>query len=157
MVERNWRYFLFLIAAHHPKEKLDHTIHIKLGQKNLYFCSRCTGGALGMFTIFGAALFGLILPANYYLPVLGILPLFAVIDWFTQSARLRKSNTGLRLSSGFMLGLSEGLGCQLLFTGAYVGFLAAVGMAVIYALCVYLIASKTKCLQSYLEEIMQIS
>ena len=156
MVERNWRYFLFLIAAHHPKEKLDHTIHVKLGQKNFYLCSRCTGIALGMATIFGAALFSATLPAQYYIPVIGLLPLFAVADWFTQSARLRKSNSGLRLGSSFMLELSEGLGFLLLFTGVYLGFLAAVGMAAIYGLCVYLIASKTKCLQSYLEEMNQI-
>lgn len=157
MVERNWRYFLFLMAAHHPKEKLDHTIHVALGKNNFYFCSRCTGVALGMLTVFGAALFGLTLPIQYCLPVIGILPIFAIADWFTQSARLRQSNTGLRLSSGFMLGLSEGLGCLLLFTGVYVGFLAAIGMAFFYALCIYLVASKTKCLQSYLEEMMQIS
>lgn len=156
MVERNWRYFLFLLAAHHPKEKLDHTIRIGFGRKNVYFCSRCTGVALGIAAVFGAALFGLTLPAQYYLPVIGILPLFAVIDWFTQSARLRKSTTGLRVSSGFMLGLSEGFGFLLLFTGVYLGFLAAVGMAGLYALCVYLVASKTKCLQSYLEELNQI-
>jgi uncharacterized membrane protein len=157
MVERNWRYFLFLLAAHHPKEKLDHTIHVRLGQRNLYLCSRCTGIALGMATIFGAALSSVTLPTRYYLPIIGILPLFAVVDWFTQSARLRKSNTILRLGSGFMLGLSEGLGFLLLFTGVYLGFLAAVGMAGLYGLCVYLIASKTKCLQPYLEEMNQIS
>ena len=60
------------------------------------------------------------------------------------------------VSSGFLLGLSEGLGLLLLFSGVYLGFLAAVGMAGLYALCVYLVAAKTKCLQSYLEELHQI-
>jgi uncharacterized membrane protein len=156
MVDRSWRYFLFLLVAHHPKEKLDHTIHIRFRQKNVYFCSRCTGVALGMATVFGAAFFGLTLPSQYYLPVIGILPLFAVVDWFTQSAKLRKSSTGLRVSSGFLLGLSEGLGLLLLFSGVYLGFLAVVGMAGLYALCVYLVAAKTKCLRSYLEELHQI-
>jgi uncharacterized membrane protein len=156
VVDRSWRYFLFLLAAHHPKEKLDHTIRIGLGQKTVYFCSRCTGVAFGMAAVFGAAFLGLTLPAQYYLPAIAILPLFAVADWFTQSARLRKSNTGLRVSSGFLLGLAEGLGFLLLFTGVYLGFLAAVGLAGCYGICVYLIASKTKCLQSYIEEMNQI-
>jgi uncharacterized membrane protein len=157
MVERNWRHFLFLMASHHPKEKLDHTIHVGVGQKNVYFCSRCTGIALGMSTVFGAALFGLTLPPQYFLPLIGVLPLFATVDWFTQSVHLRKSGTGLRLGSGFLLGLAEGLGFLLLFTGVYLGFLAAVGLAAIYALTVYLIARKTRCLQSYLEEMTQLS
>ncbi len=157
MVERNWRYLLFLLASHHPKEKLDHTIHVGLGQKNLYLCSRCTGVALGMTAVFGANAFSLTFPAEFYLPLIGLLPLVAVGDWFTQSARLRQSKTWLRVCSGFLLGISEGLGLLLLFNGFYLSFLAAVGMAAIYALTVYLIASKTKCLQSYLEEMNRIA
>jgi uncharacterized membrane protein len=152
MVNRNWRYFLFLLAAHHPQTKLDHTIRLRLRGKNLYLCSRCTGLALGMLAVFVANAVGWMFAPWLTLPLIGLLPLAAVADWFTQSAKLRKSNTGLRVTSGFLLGISEALALLLLFTGVFLGFLAAVGMAAIYATAVYVIASKTKCLQSYLDE-----
>jgi uncharacterized membrane protein len=152
MSDRNWRYFLFLLASHHPEEKLDHTIRIGIRGKNLYLCSRCTGVVLGMAAIFGFNFFGYTFPAIFYLPLIGLLPLPAVVDWFTQSANLRQSNTLLRVGSGFLLGISEALGILLLFGGFLFSFLVAVGMAAIYVITVYLIALKTKCLQSYIEE-----
>jgi uncharacterized membrane protein len=156
MADRNWRYLLFLLAAHHPKEKLDHTIRVNLWGKSVYFCSRCTGIALGMIVVFGCRVFGLLVPAVFYFPLIGLLPMVAVVDWFTQSARLRQSKTWIRVGSGFLLGVSEGLGLLLLFTGFFFGFLAAVGMAAIYGLTVYLVAAKTKCLQGYLDELNSI-
>ncbi len=143
---------LFLLAAHHPEKKLDHTLRVSLWGKSVYLCSRCTGIALGMIVVFGCSVFGLMVPPVFYLPLIGLLPLVAVVDWFTQSARLRQSKTWIRIGSGFLLGISEALGLLLLFTGFFFGFLAAVGMAAIYGLTVYLVALKTKCLQSYLEE-----
>jgi uncharacterized membrane protein len=156
MVGRNWRYLLFLLASHHPETKLDHTIRISIGQKNVHICSRCTGITLGMLSVFGANVASLTFPSEFYLPLIGLLPLAAVIDWFTQSARLRRSNTGLRVGSGFLLGIAEALAILLLFRGFFFSFLVAVGMATIYALTVYMVASKTNCLQSYLEELNQI-
>jgi uncharacterized membrane protein len=152
MADRNWRYLLFLLASHHPEKKLDHTIHVTLGGKSVYFCSRCTGIAFGMIVVFGCSILGLAFPPAFIFPLIGFLPLVAVADWFTQSARLRQSRTWIRVGSGFLLGISEGLGLLLLFTGFFFGFLAAVGMAAIYGLTVYLVALKTKCLQSYLDE-----
>jgi uncharacterized membrane protein len=156
MVNRNWRYLLFLLASHHPKEKLDHTIHVGLGRKHVYLCSRCTGIALGMATVFGFNAFSLTVPMELFLPLIGLLPAIAVADWFTQSAKLRQSNTGLRVGSGFLLGISEALGLLLLVKGLFLSFLVAVGMAAIYAVTVYLIAAKTKCLQPYLEEMNRV-
>jgi uncharacterized membrane protein len=152
MADRNWRYLLFLLAAHHPEKKLDHTIQITLGRKSIYLCSRCTGITFGMIVVFGCSVFGLMVPDVFYFPLIAFLPIVAVVDWFTQSARLRQSRTWIRVGSGFLLGISEGLGLLLLFAGFFFGFLAAVGMAAIYGLTVYLVARKTKCLQSYLEE-----
>jgi len=157
MADRNWRYLLFLMAAHHPKEKLDHTIRIGLGRKNIYLCSRCTGVALGILGIFAASYFGFAVPTALIFPIIGFLPFFAVVDWFTQSAKLRQSNTVLRVSSGFLLGISEGLGFLLLFSGNWLGFLVAIGFAAVYAVSVYLIASRTRCLQAYLEELNRMS
>lgn len=157
MVKHDWHYLLFLLASHHPKEKLDHTIRIGFRGRNLYLCSRCTGIALGMAAIFLAFIFGLAFPLVLYFPLIGLLPLVAVVDWFTQSARLRQSKTWLRVGSGFLLGISEALCILFLVKGLFLNFLVAVGMGGIYAVSVYLIALKTKCLDSYLEEINQFA
>lgn len=155
MTHQNWRYLLFLLASHHPKEKLHRTIHIGVGGKNVYLCSRCAGVTLGIATIFAGNAFGLSFPVVVYLPLISFLPLMAVVDWFTQSAKLRESKTWLRLTSGFLLGNSEALCLQLLIGGLYLQFLVACGIASIYALSVYLIALKTKCLDAYLNELSQ--
>lgn len=156
MVKRNWRYLLFLLASHHPKEKLNHTIHVGFKGKNIYLCSRCTGVAFGMATIFAAKLLGHTFPVALYLPLIAFLPLMAAIDWFTQSAKLRESQTWLRATSGFFLGNSYALILLLLIGGFYLQFLYAFGVAAVYALSIYLIAAKTKCLDLYLNEMNQI-
>jgi uncharacterized membrane protein len=156
MEKRNWRYLLFLLASHHPKEKLDHTIRLGFRGKNVYLCSRCTGVALGMIAIFTAALLGRTLPLVFYLPLIALLPLVAVADWFTQSAKRRESKTWIRLTSGFLLGNSEALVLLLLIGGFYLQFLFALGAVAVYALSMYLIALKTKCLDEYLREMNQI-
>jgi uncharacterized membrane protein len=152
MTKQDWRYLLFLLAAHHPKEKLDHTICLGLRNKKIYFCSRCTGAACGMAVAFGLAAFGWIFPSWLYLPFIALLPLTAVVDWFTQSAKKRKSNTSIRLTTGFLLGIGEALALELLVFGFYLQFMVAVGLALAYVLCVYLIAYRTRCLDAYVNE-----
>lgn len=153
MTDKDWRYLVFLLLAHHPKQKLDHTIQLRLNKHSVYLCSRCTGMAFGYAAIWGATLMGLTLPLQLYLPLIALLPLVAVVDWFTQSAKRRQSKTWLRVGSGFLLGISEALGLLLLFTGFYMEFLIVVGVAALYALSIYIVASKTRCLESYLKEL----
>jgi hypothetical protein len=109
-----------------------------------------------MAAIFAVKVLGRIFPVAFYLPLIAILPLMAIVDWFTQSAKLRESKTRIRLISGFLLGSSEALALLLLINGFYLQFLFAFGVASIYALSVYLIALKTKCLDIYLREMNQI-
>jgi uncharacterized membrane protein len=156
MVKRDWRYLLFLLASHHPKEKLHRTIRISFRGKNLYLCSRCTGVALGMAMTFAGNAFGFSLPIALYLPLISLLPLMAVVDWFTQSAKLRESKTWIRLTSGFFLGISEALSLLLLIGGFYSNFLIVFGIVAIYAISIYLVAVKTKCLDLYIDEMNQM-
>ena len=156
MGKRNWRYLLFLLASHHPKDKLNHTIRVGFRGKNVYLCSRCTGVAFGMAAIFGANVLGRTFPTAWCLPLIAALPFVAVVDWFSQSAKLRESKTWMRVSSGFLLGVSEALALLLLFGRFYLLFLATLGFALIYVFSVYLIALKTKCLDRYLREMNQI-
>jgi uncharacterized membrane protein len=152
MTDRDWRYLIFLLLAHHPKQKLDHTLQLSFRNRHLYLCTRCTGIAFGFITIWGFAFFGLTLPLQFYVPLISVLPIVAVADWFSQSAKLRQSRTWLRLGSGYLLGISESLGFLLLFTGFYLEFLLVVGVAAVYALAVFLIASRTRCLDAYIKE-----
>ena len=156
MGKQNGRYLLFLIVSHHPPERLHRTIRIGFRQKYFYICSRCTGTFLGIIAIFAANTFGLRFPIEFYLPLISLLPLVAAIDWFTQSAKLRESKNWLRIGSGFVLGNSEALFLLLIIGGFFLKVLVALGIASIYALSIYLIAAKTKCLDSYLNEINQI-
>lgn len=119
----------------------------------MYLCTRCTGVAGGMAAVFTLALSGLVVLGAYAFVLIGVLPVFAAVDWFTQSSRLRESNTPLRLATGFLLGISEGLALLFLFVGNWLGFLASAGLAGVYAVCVYTVAAKTKCLRSYLAEL----
>lgn len=153
MTDKDWRYLVFLLLAHHPKNKLDHTIQLSLNKHSVFLCSRCTGMAFGYAAIWGTALFGFALPLQFYLPLISLLPLVAVVDWFTQSAKRRQSKTWLRVGSGYLLGISEALGLLLLFTGFYVEFSIVVGVAALYVLSIYIVASKTRCLDAYLKEL----
>ena len=152
MDKQDWRYFLFLLAAHHPKEKLDHTIRLRIAKKEIFLCCRCTGIAFGMAQVFGIAILGCLSPSWFFLPLIAALPVAAIVDWFTQSAQKRKSYTWVRLVTGFFLGNAEALALVLLFSGFYLEFVVALGMALTYALSVYLIAHKTKCLDAYVNE-----
>jgi uncharacterized membrane protein len=156
MAKQNWRYLLFLIGSHHPPEKLHRTIRIGFRRKYVFLCSRCTGAALGIASILVANMFALRLPIEVYLPLISFLPLAAVVDWFSQSAKLRESKNWIRIISGFLLGSSEALFLLLIVNGFFLMALVSFGIASIYALSIYLIAAKTKCLDSYLNEINKI-
>ena len=155
-VKHDWRYLLFLIGSHHPLDKLHRTIRLSFKGKRSYLCSRCTGTGLGIIGVFVANTFGLGFPIEFYLPLISFLPLVAAIDWFTQSAKLRESNNWIRVSSGFLLGISEALFLLLIIKGFIFLFLAGLVIIFAYACSIYLIAAKTKCLDFYVEEFNQI-
>jgi len=157
MGKQNWRYLLFLMMSHHPPEKIHRTIRIGFRKKYVNICSRCTGTSLGIITIFITNSFGIRFPIEFYLPLISILPLVAAIDWFTQSAKLRESKNWLRIGSGFLLGISEALFLLLIIGGFFWKVFVTLGIVSIYAFLIYLIAVKTKCLDSYLNEINQIN
>jgi uncharacterized membrane protein len=124
--------------------------------KNVYLCSRCTGTSLGIIGVFVANALGMSFPLEFYLPLISFLPVVAAVDWFTQSAKLRESKNSIRVGSGFLLGISEALFLLLLINGFLLMFLVAFTVILVYAFSIYLVAAKTKCLDSYLDEINQI-
>lgn len=100
-----------VLLTHHSYFEIDHTFKIKFGRTNVYFCSRCSGMIVSLvFSSFMVYLYENItkLPFNqelaFFLCIL--LPIIPLIDWGTQKLRYRKSNTNLRLLTGFILGIS---------------------------------------------------
>jgi uncharacterized membrane protein len=156
MVKQNWRYLLFLLGSHHPPDRLHRTISLSFKGKRVYLCSRCTGTGLGIIGIFVINAFGFGFPIEFYLPLISFLPLVTIVDWFTQSAKLRESNNKIRVSSGLLLGTSEALLLLLIIKGFLLMFLAGLVIVFAYVFSIYLIAAKTKCLDIYLKELNQM-
>jgi uncharacterized membrane protein len=140
---------MFFLLSHHRPEKLHRTIHICIKGKHLYLCARCTGIWTGMISIFLASLFGLDLPVWLYILLLAILPAPAMVDWTTQSCKIRESKNLIRVGTGFLLGIGWGLFFLLLAKGML--YLLLIGLMILcaYILLVYVIALKTNFLNDY--------
>ncbi len=140
---------LFLLLSHHKPEKLHRTIRIGLGEKNIYLCARCTGINIGIVSVCVAWFFNFNLPTWSYLPSLFILPAPSMVDWVTQSCKLRESRNSIRICTGFLLGICWGLFFLLLVKGMFFLFLYALAILGGYILLIYIIALKTKFLDTY--------
>jgi len=88
-----------LLVEHHPPWLRDRCLSLKLFNKRLYLCARCTGTVLGFAT---ASIISYML--SPYLVVFLALP--AMIDWGTQKLCLRESSNRLRVLTGFSLGIA---------------------------------------------------
>lgn len=144
---------MFLLLSHHPSERLHRTIHLGFRRRNVYLCARCTGRYLGLVGVFVAYSLRLGFPLWLNLPLISVLPLPAMVDWFTQSCKLRESKNSLRLGTGLLLGIIEGLLLLLLINGVICMFVVGMTIIGVYVFSIYMIALKTKCLDSYLEDI----
>jgi uncharacterized membrane protein len=141
----------FLLLSHHRPEKLHRTIHISVQGKELYLCARCTGVWTGITSSFLAFFLGLGLPQWLYLPLLTVLPAPAMVDWTTQTCKLRESRNAIRVGTGYLLGVGWGLFFLLLVGGMLHLFLFALMILGTYILSVYMIARKTNFLDNYLD------
>jgi len=140
---------MFFLLSHHRPEKLHRTIHICIKRRHLYLCARCTGIWMGMLSIFIASLLGLDLPLWLYLLLLTVLPAPAMIDWTTQSCKIRESKNLIRVGTGFLLGIGWGLFFLLLAKSMLYLFLVGLMILCAYILLVYVIALKTNFLNDY--------
>lgn len=111
------------------------------------------GEISGADRVFAAYFLRLSFPLWLYLPLIFVLPMPAMVDWFTQSCKLRESKNSLRVGTGFLLGIIEGLLLLLLINGVIYMFLVGITIIGVYAFSMYIIALKTGCLDSYMEDI----
>ena len=91
-----------------------HWITLDVFGRRLRLCARCTGYALGFLTLTAVSgLHGLLffgsLPLLHQVALCLIMLAPLTIDWLTQSWGWRESNNGLRLLTGFFLGLGVSL------------------------------------------------
>ncbi|WP_018248044.1 DUF2085 domain-containing protein [Orenia marismortui] len=99
--------FWYLFFSHHPYSELDRTLKLNLFNKKVYLCARCTGQylALFLFMLFQAKIDYSSIPFE----IISILPLFATLDWLTQTLEIRKSNNYLRVITGGVFGVWLGI------------------------------------------------
>lgn len=129
--------FLFLMLSHNLPENLDRTIGIKFRGRIVYLCARCTGVYSGILIVLISSFLGFNLPTWLYLPLFSILPIPGAVDWITQSFGLRESRNSVRVSTGFLFGVSQGLFLLMLVRAMFYLFLQALAVVVIYLLLVY--------------------
>ncbi len=107
--EEKHLYYMWL--THHPVAASDHTFFLKFGRTKIYFCTRCSGviigGLIALFsTYLTQKILGIEFDAGIALLLCIILPIPGIVDWGTQRLLLRKSTTGSRLFTGFIIGMA---------------------------------------------------
>ena len=151
MDKEDWHLLLFLLLSHHRPEKLHRTIHVSFRGRNVYLCARCTGKYSGILSVFVAWFLGFDFPTWLYVPLFSILLVPSTVDWITQSCKLRESRNTIRVCTGYLLGISEGLFLLMLVKGMFYLFLHALAILGAYIFSIYVIARKTKFLDSYFD------
>jgi len=151
MDKQDWHMLLLLLLSHHRPEKLNRTIHIRLEGKSIHICARCTGTYSAILMLLILWFLGFDFSVWLYLPLFSILPIPSTLDWITQSCKIRESRNAIRISTGFLLGVSQGLFLLMIVKGLFTLFLQALAIIGIYLFSVYVIAWKTKCLDSYFD------
>lgn len=97
----------FLLAHHWPGH-LDRCYRVWLGERPVWFCSRCSGLYPVLFVILVVQLIWRIAPGWWDVIWLYVVPLPAIVDWATQRLGKRSGTNRKRTLTGALLGLSLG-------------------------------------------------
>ena len=125
---------LFLLLAHHRADELHRTIRLQLGHRILHLCARGTGRYSGLVAAFIMNFF-LEIPIWLYPVSFVFFPLPSTIDWATQKIGLRESSNSIRVSTGLLIGVSQGLLIISFLKGLKQTTQFGVGVLMIYFLC----------------------
>jgi uncharacterized membrane protein len=99
---------LFLLLAHHGHDQLQRAIHLKLWNRDLYLCARGVGRYSGLVAVFILNCF-LQTPLWLYPISFVFFPIPSTFDWTLQKAGNRESRNSIRIPTGFLVGVSQGL------------------------------------------------
>jgi len=138
--------FWFFLLSHHPAQMLNHTLHFRVGERDVYLCARCTGYFLGFivsFFIFST------LPSSIAFVLMILFPFPATIDWATQTLGIRESKNWIRVGTGYLLGIAWGFLFLFMLHGILEMILYAILVLVFYCLAIYAIAWRTGMLRKY--------
>ncbi len=87
-----------LLLEHHPPWLRSRCLCLRLFERKIYVCARCTGTLLGALAAF---ILGLKISDPL---IITLLAMPALMDWGTQKTGLRESSNSLRVITGFTLG-----------------------------------------------------
>lgn len=133
-VEKGKESLLFLLLAHHRADERHRTIRLQLGHRVLHLCARGMGRYSGLAAAFIMNFF-LEIPVWLYPVSFVFFPLPSTIDWATQKTGLRESRNSIRVSTGLLLGVSQGLLIISFLKGLSPTTQFGVGVLMIYFLC----------------------
>ncbi|MHA1372184.1 MAG: DUF2085 domain-containing protein, partial [Promethearchaeota archaeon] len=98
--------FYHVLLTHHNIDEKDHAISIRIGNLDVYFCTRCFGTIIGIllaYYIIGS--FDLAVDPLTALIIDVFMPIPVFLDWGSQHLGLRKSTTVSRLITGATTGV----------------------------------------------------
>jgi uncharacterized membrane protein len=150
----------YVLLAHHPPNQLDHTITIKLGNKILYLCARCTGLLFGViFSIFFFYFYSNIYVIPFpFIFVVCVIP--GTLDWIYHNLDRWKSNNFIRVSTGFLLGIPIGFFILSLVSKNHIIFIEFLLLSGIYLVTLLFFCSRypefKKHFQDYEEFVYQV-
>jgi len=102
----DWEYLI----AHHFPNRYSRTLVARIGTRAFHFCARCTGELCGFSLYLSLFLaqpwFAMVGSTALVAGILGVCPAAALIDWLTQTVRLRESTNPIRVASGALLGIA---------------------------------------------------
>lgn len=93
------------LIAHHEPDQFYKTIKFSLFNKNIRFCTRCTGIYFGIILTVLYLFFSLTTPEIFAFGIMYAFPIPAMLDWGLEKYSIWKGNNATRFVSGFMLGI----------------------------------------------------
>ncbi len=146
------------ILTHHLPTQSDHAFYLQFGRTYIFFCSRCSGviigGLISIFTTtYLADGFNIKITSEIAIFLCIILPIPGMLDWGTQRLLYRKSNTKIRLLTGFILGIALHM---MSFTSKYALFMLFLLILYFGALGILMYVGHKKEMKELEEEVNRI-
>lgn len=146
----------YLVLAHHTDVQAGRTIGLRLLNWEQRFCTRCSGQWLGVLACVAAMV---VYPVAIALPIwCGVLilsPAPALLDWITQTWKIRESRTWLRLLTGFILGTGVGFQVIAAVKLDWLRFGIGIGVFCGYMVVIYLLLKARPASSSYMVDLVE--
>jgi uncharacterized membrane protein len=111
----------FYLFSHHERTKLDRTIHLRIFNKDIYLCGRCTFRYSALLISLLIMVFTGYTPQILYdypfliVLIIIIFPTVSSIAWIHQFITKRDNPKIIRYTTGSIIGISEAIGISCIF------------------------------------------